>query len=97
MPVETIPESMVLVIVLVILFCLIKFCELKNLRNDRFIELSGFSQGLFRFLGQSFLLFIVIENGTAILGPAVHKLSAPVGRVDMYPESVEQFFIAYLG
>src|SRR4030042_3971171 len=97
MPIETIPERMVFIIILVILFCLIKFCELKNLRNDRFVERSGFSQGLFRFLSRSFLLVIVIENGTAILGAAVHKLSAPVARIDMFPESVEQFFVAYFG
>src|SRR4030042_2181086 len=97
MPIETIPERMVFMIILVILFCLIKCCELKNLRNDRFIELSGFSQGLFRFLNQSLLLVIVIENGTSILGAAVHKLSVPVARINMLPESVEQFFITYFG
>ena len=58
-------------------------------------ESSGLAQLFLRFLRQSFLLLIMIEDDAPILGATINKLSPTICWIDMLPEVIEQFFIGY--
>ena len=96
-PVIVIPDRILFIIVLVVIFGWVEFSKRENIRYDRFVELSRSFQLLFGFFGQTFLGFIGIENSASILGTPIYKLSSRIRGIHMSPEIIQQLFIGDLG
>ncbi len=76
-----------------VLFRRVKSLGRQNSHGNGFGKTAGGGQGRFGGLGLLLLLGIMIKDGRAILGAAIHELAAGVGGVDAPPVEVQQLAI----
>ena len=74
---------------LVIVFGSVKFCEGNDLSYDRIVKCAAFIQLRFILFSFLFLLFIVIEDSTAVLCADVIALPVECSRVVSLPENFQ--------
>ncbi|OGP55966.1 MAG: hypothetical protein A2Y65_05670 [Deltaproteobacteria bacterium RBG_13_52_11] len=85
-----------MIVILMIILCLIECGEGHDLGGDGFVEPPGLAQRLLRFLCQSPLLFIMVEDRGPVLASAVGKLTTGIGWIDMLPEEFEELLVCDL-
>src|SRR3989338_5515572 len=77
-------------VILVIAFRGVEVAGRQNFGDNLFFEPAGIGQRFFRFFRQLLLLRVMIENGRAVLRPAIGELPIGVGRGDLPPEDVQE-------
>ncbi len=88
--VELVFPGLLLRVVLVVLFGRVKRCVPPDLCGNGFFKLPGIVEFLLRGHSNPFLLLIVVEDGSPVLGSLVRELALLVGRIDLRPEDVEE-------
>ena len=78
---------------MMVVFGRIKNGQRDDLGDHRAGETTGLFEGRPGLFGQTFLVFIVIEDGRAILGAPIDELTAGVGGVDHPPKAIQQGFV----
>ena len=78
-----------------VIFRLIEGGRFDDLCHDGFIEPPRFSERFLRFLGQSLLFIVMVEDCRAIFRTPIDKLPARVSGVYLSPENVQELRIGY--
>src|SRR6185503_1394241 len=94
--VEFVAKRILLVEILVILLGRIEVRSCDNLGGDRSGKLLGLLDHLLRLLRQALLIFIMIENGRAVLMALVTELPIRSRGINVVPEEIENLLVADL-
>jgi len=93
--VSLVPHRVFLIVSLMIFLGGIKILVWEKLYRERLIEFTACGKVFQRGLGEPFLFLVMEVNCRLVLSPAVVKLSACVGRIDVVKEYLEQKFVFY--